>query len=438
MTVFQDKLNALRDSLNLKIALDAPAQIGQPAVARIENLPASLSLVDVVTEIVESKVQLTWLTKDVMFGTDDLAPAMRAFHPDLTTLNSLVTGPKTVFHPGSLLPIAGTPGLVGQLVGGIPIPTTVTTEIPVSVSVEWQALDHEDKPLKEVKENEEGGEFKNLGTARDRAAFLFVPRVEEDQGTTVPPTIRKMRATVTLTAKIPAVPPTDPPTPPATITASVSLTVSVPVPALQIPTVIALFVHAGFDLTTRGGTHGNVLLLLPPESPYRSLASLLGVVGALSQALDLLSVNLPSLPGLGSLGFFAGMVVRFARTLTALADPASPATFLVLASGGEPKLSRFEFPINGQGANDTFGSLLLLGMPGKGAMFFNAEEHKEDEGVFGVAVVANGIAAAIPSLHDLVAPRSQPKSIPENSTFLQTPTREDENFGNRISSFALL
>lgn len=430
LTVFQDKLDAMRDSLNLKIALDAPAQPGQPAVARIENLPQNLKLVDTVTEIVDSKVQLTWLTKEVMFGTDDLVPAMQTFPPNLGTLNSLVTGPRTVFNPGTLVEIPGTPGLVGQLVGGIPVPTTVTTELPVSISVQWQALDQEGNPLQSG--------FKQLEASLDRAAFLFAPDVAEDTGTTAAPKIRKIRAIVTLSAKVPVAPPTNPPTAPTTITASTSLTVSVPVPALQIPTVIALFVHAGFDLTTRGGTRGNVMILVPPESPYRSLASLVGVVGALSQALDLLSVHFPSLPGLGSVGMFAGLVVRFARTLTALADPASPATFLVLASGGEPKLGRFEFPVNNQGANDTFGALLLLGMPGKGALFFNAEEHKEDEGVFGVAVVANGIAAAIPSLHDSVAPRSQPRSVPENSTFLRTPTREGENFGNRISSFALL
>lgn len=428
MSLLQDKLNGLRDGLNLRIALESLPQPGQPAVARIENLPTSLTLVDTVTQTVESRVRLTWLTKDVMFATDDLETAMETFPPNLSSLNGLVTGPKPVFNPGTLVAIPGTPGLVGQMLAGIPIPTTVTTEIPVSIGVVWEALDAAGTPLPP-----DG--FKQMEASPDRAAYLFAPDIVEDKGTTAAPKTRTIRATVTLSATVPAVPPA---TTPGTITARVELSVVVPVPALSIPTVIGLFVHAGFDLTTRGGTHGNVMLVLPPESPYRSLAALAGILDPLAQALNLLlSVGFTSLPGLGPLDLMAQTVVRLVRTLTALADPASPATFLVLASSGEPKLSRFQFP-NDQGCNDTFGALLLLGAAGKGAVFFNAEEHRDDEGAFEVKVLPRHIAVVIPSLHDLVGPRAQPKSIPAGSTSPRTQTREGETFGNRISSFALL
>lgn len=426
MSVLQDKLNGLLNGL--RISLESPPGPEQPAVARIENLPAGLSLVHTVTQTVESTVRVTWLTKEVMFASDDLEEHMETFPPDRTELNNLVTGPRTAVHPGTLVELPGTPGLVGQMLAGISVPVTVTQQIPVSVSVVWQALDAQGNALP-------ADSFKQLEASPDRVAYLFAPAIVEDRGATTAPEARIIRSTVTLSAQVPAVPPE---TTPSTITATVDLSVTVPVPALPIPTVIGLFVHAGFDLTTRGGAKGNVLFVLPQESPYRSLDALAGVLGPLSQALNLLlSAGFTSLPGLERLELMAQWVVRFVRTLAALADPATPATFLVLASDGESTLTRFKFP-DGQDCHDTFGALLLLGVPQKGAAFFNAENHRPEEGAFSVAVGEKDIAAVIPSLHDLVADRSQPKSIPEGRTALISKTLEGQNFGNRLSSFRKL
>jgi hypothetical protein len=432
--VFQSKLDALRDTLAPELGV--AQQPGQPVVATLTDLPSGLSLVDAQTTNVPAQVDMTWIAKDVLFNNFRLETVLRTFPPDLTALNNLISREQPFVTPGSLVTLAGTPGVVGQLIGSVPIPTTVSTELPVSVAVQWKVLDEKDQPLPDdagKPPEERQGLLNTLAAGPDRAAFLLAPEIVEDSGVSGPARVRKIRATVTLSVKVPAVPPA---TTPTTLTSALDVTVTVAVPALRIPTLIALFVHGLFDLTTRGGTVGSVLFLVPPESPYRDLASLTAVLGALAQALDLLAGGFSALPKLGSLGPFSILLGRLVNSLLALADPRTTARFVILGSAEEPKLSRFDLS-PGQSANDTFGSLLLLGSEGKGGQFFNAFDWKTDEGAFEVKVLPDHLATLIPSLH-VHGPEEPPNALPAGGTTLIKPAREGESFGNRISSYRLL
>lgn len=416
----QDKLTALRNSLNLKIALDAPLEISQPVVARIENLPSSLSLVDTVTDVKNCKVELTWITKDVLFKAGNFENALQTFPPNLTALNEIIQVAQSLATPASLLPLPGVPGIIGQLIGSVPVPTTVSTETPISAKVEWAVLDKDGAAL-------DSNLFKNLGASPERAVFVLAPDVVSASEAAAP-SVRKIKATVTLEAKVGNATLTAPP---------LDLVVPFSVPPLKIPTLITLFVHGLFDLSTRpGGRHGNALFLVPPEVPYRSLSTLAEAIRGLARVVEPLSGHFPDLLGKGSLIFFAKLLLRYAGFLTALAEPGIQATFLFLGSHEEPNLSDFKFP-DEQDVNDTFSSMLLFGMPGKGGRFFNNEEHKEDEGAWEVKVPKESIAVMIESLHAHGAD-DPPSSNPEGATSLIHKAKEGQSFGDRMTSYRLI
>ena len=208
-----------------------------------------------------------------------------------------------------------------------------------------------------------------------------------------------------------------------------------PVPALAVPTIVALFNHSPFDLTEHGGIPGCVMLWVPPNSPFRDIGSLIAALDPLAQGLSAVAPTFATLGFLANTSNAAQAVGKLADLLRAVADPTKNVKLTVRASGGEPRLDKIVFYqqfLYWHTAEDTFGSLLMVGMPGKGAKFFIARDLNTGDGAFTVRLPGDAIAAVIESLHG-DQPACDPDAAIPDAAADYTRSR-DGSFGDRISS----
>jgi hypothetical protein len=202
--------------------------------------------------------------------------------------------------------------------------------------------------------------------------------------------------------------------------------------------VLALFNHAPFDLSVHGGIPPCILIVVPPDGAYRDLAGLTRVLEPVGAALSTLSPIFPTLEVIGSTSAAARAVARLVSLLKSIADPTKGAIVIVRATSEERFLERIKFYTDflyTHTAEDTFGSLLLLGTPGTTAHLFNARECRDSEGALPVRIPPASLAVVIESLHG-----DPPASDPTDAIDTAGPgykEASDGSFGDRMSSFTL-
>ncbi|HEX8743238.1 MAG TPA: hypothetical protein VF712_08880 [Thermoleophilaceae bacterium] len=412
----QAALDAVADSLSLTPTL--PNAPGQPAVVALNPPPGGLSL----TEILPGTLKATWLSKDVLFKTSGFESQMGNVPPDLTALTNLVQGVKPYLsNVGSFItPPSGTPGLLGQLVAELP--SVTQAQLPVAASVTWKAQDASGNDLP-------AAAFSKLSETNAGASILFAPSIVEATGGLPPAQVRRIRAEVTLSVTLPNG------TKITNTGAPKALSVDVPVPSLAVPTIVALFNHAPFDLTEHGGIPGCVLVWVPPGSPYRDIGSLIAALEPLASGLSALAPTFAALSFLSNTQRAAQAIGRLVDLLRGVTDPSKNVKLVVRASGNEPYLDKIVFYqqfLYFHTAEDTFGSLLMVGMPGKAAKFYNARNFSTSEGAFTVRLPNDALAAVIESLHSDPPGCDPPSAVPTSGAdYIAAPAH---SFGDRFSS----
>lgn len=359
-----DVLQGVLNGLSAVLTTSDRPQPGQPVGAKV--IPP-LGEIDA-TDIVSGDLDLTWITKDVMYQTSDVEPNLAGGALNTAT----VAGQPLLGTLGNIISTPGVPGLLGQLKGSLPLPMSGT--FPVSASVTWEVLDSDGRTVLPGTEYSAPG-----GLAGTQISVAFAPDTAEltSSGTLPAPRQRFLRATVSLTAGGVTVGPRALPN------------VPVLVPAIPIPTVLAFFLHTDFQARS-GDDDGAVLIVVPANSPFRTLEQLQPTLTQLQTAI-------------GSLTSFGS----FATFLLGLND-------LVSAVGAQPyvqfraedRINNFNditliqrgFFENDTEAEDELSSLILVGAAGKGAQCSNARDCNSGEGQFTVRTTAN-LFAIVRNLH---------------------------------------
>lgn len=341
-----DVLNGILNGLTAQLTSSATPAPGELVRARLSELPKDLEATDIVT----GDIDLVFVGKDVMFGSDNPETSF-----DLTALNAATLGPKPITGATGIIGgITGTPGLLGQLKGKVPLPTQGS--FPVQANVTWTVLNERGEALP-------GTEFSAPGGLTGaNIAVAFAPETVELTDSPPPaPRQRFLRARVTLTAGSVTTPPRDLPDLP------------VLVPALPIPTVLALFLHANFN-PREGDDDGALLLVVPSNSPLRSLGQLQSTLNTLEGVIG----------NLTAFGGFAAFLLGLSDLIAAIsvqphvqfraADSIGNLNDITLIQRGW-----FE---NDTEAEDELSSLILIGREGRGARCSNARNNNDDEGQF--------------------------------------------------------
>jgi hypothetical protein len=251
---------------------EGPQQIAPGQPVNVQLVPASASDLHA-TDVLTGALDLTWVTKNVRFTTPNTEPAMSADPFVPASIDALLTGgmPARVPLLGSVAgfqDLPGTPGEIAQLAGDFPI----AVEVPVGLAVTWQVLDSGGVVLAEGP-----GTFTSpTGTGSPAVTFVFAHQTIELTSTmTIPLTRRFIRATVTLTA--------------GTTTHSFTLPdIPVDIPAIPIPTVIVFFLHTNFAAAD-GDDDGAAFIVVPNNSPLRSLGQLQNVLNTLESTVSALT-----------------------------------------------------------------------------------------------------------------------------------------------------
>lgn len=355
-------LQGILDSLRVQRIAGGTPQPGQ--LVEVELVPPLTGLS--VTDVLTGELDLTWVAKDVLFGTADVEPS---FLPaDLSAATT--RGQPAVTSVGGLVDLPGVPGLLGQLQGSMPLSTA--SSLPVSASISWQVLDAQGGPLSSDQYSAPGG------LTSPRLSVAFVPAFFE-LGDPVPAAqTRNLRVTVSLSAGGVTVGPRQLPD------------LSVPVAPLAVPTVLALFLHRDFAARS-GSDDGAVLVVVPESSP-------LGSVEALNPILETLSSVAGALRAITALsGFATGLgVLR-----SALAQPHGVFRRANRIDNlNEIDLIQRSFFENDTEAEDELSSLILVGRSGRGAHCCNARDLNTGEGDFTVSA-GSSLITLVRNLHSI-------------------------------------
>lgn len=357
-----DVLRGILDSLSTQTF--TPGTPGPGQLVEIGLVPplSDLTVADVLT----GDLDLTWVAKDVLYGTADLEPS---FVP--INLNAATSGGQpAVTNLGSLVTLPGVPGMLGQVKGQIPL--AAGSSLPVSASISWQVLDEAGSPLA-------GDQFAApSGLSAPRITVAFVPEFFE-LGAGVPaPRRRLLRVTVTVSAGGQTVGPRTLPD------------VPVVVPPVALPTVLALFLHRDFAPRS-GGDDGAVLVVVPNVSP-------LGSVDALNPILQDIAGLANALRTIGTL---AGFATGLGMLRTALAQP-----HVVFRKAdrinnlNDIDLIQRGFFENDTEAEDELSSLILLGRQGRNTHCCNDRDMRTGEGDFTVTA-GSSLMALVRNLHSI-------------------------------------
>lgn len=219
--------------------------------------------------------------------------------------------------------------------------------------------------------------------------------------------------------------------------------VRLPVPTLRLPTVLALFNHRSFSLATYGGIPPCVLVAIPANHDLgpSTAETVIGALASLRAALGRLAGPFPKLGAIGQIANMLGPVGRLVELLQTVHASATPGEekgwkLIVRPTQEEGELENIVFYrelLFKEDAEDTFGSLMMIGPPGKRVRFFNAPGFvNNDEGAFDLVLPENEnatIVAVIDSLHS-----DPPEALPA-SAVESVHSSKFHSFGDRISSF---
>lgn len=350
-----DVLNGILSGLTAQLTSSSQPAPGALVHAQLSALPAQLDA----TDVVNGDLDLTFVGKDVMYSTADLEPSLGA-----AGLNAATLGPKPITGATGIIGgIIGTPGLLGQLKGTLPLP--VQGSFPVQASVQWHVLDDAHNPLPATEFSAPGG---LTGTS---VAVAFAPATTElTDAAPPPPQQRFLRASVTLTAGSVTTPSRDLPDLP------------IVVPALPIPTVLALFLHTNFE-PRQNDDDGAALIVVPQSSPLRSVGQLQGVLNTLQSAVG----------NLTAFGSFASFLLGLGDLVQAVAvQPAANVQFRAadsIANLNDITLIQRGFFENDTEAEDELSSLILIGREGRGVRCSNDRNDNAGQGQFTVTTTAN-------------------------------------------------
>lgn len=337
-------LQGALDALQVVASSGTNPAPGEPVTA---GLSPALGDLDI-TEALAGELDLTFVSKDVLFSNDDLEPSFLA-----SALDAATTGgqPAGVDSLGALVPLNGIPGTLGQLKGSLPM--AVATRVPVSAQVTWRLLDEDDNPL-------DPAEFRvPAGLSGTSIEVVFAPETAElTTASPLPaPVVRKLEATVTLVAGgVTVGPRTLPPVP-------------VLVPVIPIPKVFAGFVHTNFQ-PRYSDDDGAILLVVPPDSVLSSATQLQSTLNTLQGTLTNLS----------SFAQFAGTLLGLSQLTSAIsAHKSANIQFRATNSIGnlnDITLIQNPWYQNDIEAEDELSSLFLLGPEGASAELHVKRKHK--------------------------------------------------------------
>ncbi|HEX6289541.1 MAG TPA: hypothetical protein VFZ66_10140 [Herpetosiphonaceae bacterium] len=389
-----DVLNNLAKTLRIDLTGPAQPAPGQTATAQIVPQLSDIG----VTEVLDGVVNVTWITKDVRFSTAKLEPTLAAAGLDPKILGGIPLG--------GITPLEGVPGLLGQLTGSIPLPTTTT--VPISVEVEWSITDERGTTLTL------GTDFlAPEGLTNPTVSVIFAPETAElTTDNPLPAPIRRnLNARVRLTAS-------------GTQTAFIPLpSIPILVPALPLPTILALFLHTDFQARS-GDDDGAVLIVVPANSPFGSLQQLQPTLNQLQGAASTLA----------SFASFAAFVAGLSELTGALT--AQP--FVQFRSTNEIgnlndiTLIQRGFFENDTEAEDELSSLIFIGRKDKKVQLFNARDFDTDEGAFTLTIGRN-LFVIVRNLHS-----AEPAEEPDGSLKVdKTPPGgvfNPDHFGDELSS----
>jgi hypothetical protein len=397
----QKLLESLAKTLHVVVT---PGPGGALVNATIEPLPGQID----VAEILHGAVDATFITKDVRFAgfkpEDALTPAALG--------TSIISG-----QPLAGLPTAtGVNGLLGQLTGSIPMLSQ--TKVPVELEVEWKVQKEGAQPddslpqdkwkiSKGVPGTTPGGVPRVKGT---EIAIAFQPQVVE-LTTTIGPAPEQLRyqlvATVTLKA--------------LDLTHSLELpAVPVLIPALPIPKLLAAFRHADFQPKS-GDDDGFVFLMVPGNSPLRSVEQLKSTLATLQETVTTLK----------AFSDFAAFLLGLDSLISGVT--ASP-YFAFAAADGVPVLNdttviQNDIFTNDIELEDEISSMILIGPKDKVAHWFCEDDYDTEDGDLTVKIG--------PQFFTLIRnfagnnPPSDPTGMVE---VLHGPDNGDEGFNDFMSS----
>jgi hypothetical protein len=400
-----DVLTSLVDTMG---ALTTPKPGGFAVDGTVVPKPGQID----VTEIIKGALDLTFLTKDVRFSDAKLEPDLTAVGLDPKILGGLPLGGVTT--------LPGVGGLLGQVTGSLPL--LDKARLSVSIEVTWTVLDAEGRPLATDQWSvskgtvvNDGGVTKIRGTD---ITVAFLPAVEElTSNNPVPaPVIRTLRAHVKLSAG-------------GTTVERDLPDIPVPVPTLAIPKVLAAFLHVNFQARD-GDDDGGVLVMVPGNSPLRSVEQLSTTLSALQAAVTTVK----------SFAGFATFLLGLDELIGALA--ASP-YFAFAATDAIDDLNDITIIQRSWYENDTeledeLSSMIFIGPAGKVLDVFCETDFDDENGHCKVTVGPDHVTL-IRSLHS-DHPASEPGGMVQ---VLVEPTHvliddDDLTFGDWTSSLRFL
>lgn len=392
----------------LRISLDGPST-PEPGQAVGVHIPA-VAPIDF-TEILNGKLDLTVVAKNVLYENAKTEPAFGDAPFDPGELNSAITG-------GLPIPTAPTepdpkvPGLLGQLAGNLPIP--VTTSAHIQLQAQWSVSSDEEGDNLLV----QGQDFTAPnGLDKLDASFVFRPDLVPLTSLLPAPATRYIQLKLTLT--VPGVEPVEKDVPPVPIF----------VPVIPLPTLAALFRHSAFAVTKIGDEEPFILFVVPSGSPLGSLEQVRSLLAQLKDVAALFR----------DVTDFGPLFPAFSRLGGALA--AGPALELQAASR-IPNLNDVVLIQNPLLANDIeaaeeISSIIVVGPQGTGIKLWNRTfdaEGKPDEGggSFSLTVGAEKVVS-IPYLSAVPPQPEQP-----NTVTLGTAPPSGVTFNNQLSALEFL
>jgi hypothetical protein len=379
---------------SLQVVRSGPAEVRPGQRVGVKVIPPASELR--VTDVLDGAFDVSFLTKNIRFGDATVEPAL-----DAASLNPQILGGMPI--PG-LATIEGIPALLGRLTGSIPIPA----DLPVRVEVKWSVRDS-DTNRTDISGQAGTAFLAPDGLGSPEASFVFPPQVVELTSTPAPPAVQRfIRASVSLTAGGTSTPFVDLPDVPVLI------------PALPVPTVLALFLHTNFE-PRQNDDDGAVLIVVPSNSPLRTVEQLQPLLNALESTVSSLS----------SFAGFAAFLLGL-RDLTA-ALPAQPHVQF-RATDGIGNLNDITLIQRGIFENDTeaedeLSSLIFIGPAGKVVQCFNARNFDNGEGQIDITI-GQQLFAVVRNLHSR-SPVSEPTG---GEIAVVRPSTEDDRFGDELSS----
>ena len=363
-----------------------------------------------IQSIVPADMNLTWISKNVLFDNKGLEPVFNSSDLDISQINDRILRELPVRLPivnGVVNEaINGVQGLLSQLRGTIPI----LMNLQVKVSVQWKVYDSDGT-------TELTSGFVALNSLDQfEISLIFIPPIVELTNTTIAPIVdRYVEAIVTLeTGELTPLPVNLP-------------KIKVSIPAIPVPRLVAFFRHRDFEPRS-GNVNGALFILVPANSPLRSITQL-------QNLLDTLSSTLQTLAGLAE---FIGFLTGLQELINAIAANQQYVQMRITDAGGNfmnfkdvvliP--SGWPFGIGDITAEDELSSLIYLGPKKTGVTCFNNRELNPNEGGFSVST-ADDLTC-----HVMVRNFHQFSISP--SGFVETFNFSGSNFGDKLSSMKFI